>query len=395
MEYPLSLVWNRRDLSSEKSVLAEISRRRWLLGGVAFAGLTACRRERGTGYPGYALVATAGQKSVAAVDLTAFRLEKSIAVPGSPAEVIANRSGGAFVLLPDSGTVCYIGPGLQVDRSRKVADHLSALRLMPTGDELVAVSPNSRELLVLDAASFKVVKRVRLHGAPSSIDVSQTGDSIVTASESGGINLINRKTGEWRHAQLQGATGRVAFRFDSQLVLVANPQERILTALRVPDLRVVTELPLAMEPRNLCFTPDGGQLFVSGPGMDAVAIVFPYNSLEVEQTVLVGPQPGPMACSGSPGYLFVGSAQGSDVSIMRVDNRKAVGSVNVESQPGYLTLTPDGQYALVLCEQSGDLAVIRVGAIRPRVNKTGAALFTMLPVGEKPVHCAFVPRQLA
>ena len=52
-----------------------------------------------------------------------------------------------------------------------------------------------------------------------------------------------------------------------------------------------------MQPENLCFNSDQGQLFVTGEGMDGVAIVFPYNTLEVEQTVLAGRDPGVMACS--------------------------------------------------------------------------------------------------
>jgi YVTN family beta-propeller protein len=105
-----------------------------------------------------------------------------------------------------------------------------------------------------------------------------------------------------------------------------------------------------------------------------------------------------MACSGGPRYLFVANNHGSDVSILNVDDRKVIGVVAVGRKPGFITITPDNQFALVLNEGSGDMAVIHISAIRldyrNRNSKTGAALFTMLPVGDRPVHAAVVPRQL-
>ena len=41
------------------------------LGGVIVAG--ACGRKKASGYDGYALVATSGERSLAVVDLTAFK----------------------------------------------------------------------------------------------------------------------------------------------------------------------------------------------------------------------------------------------------------------------------------------------------------------------------------
>ena len=151
-----------------------------------------------------------------------------------------------------------------------------------------------------------------------------------------------------------------------------------------------------MEPKNLCFNADAGQLFVSGEGMDGVAIVFPYRVLQVEQTVLAGRDPGVMAVSGNPAYLFVGSASGSDVCILNIDTRKVVGIVDVAQRPEFITVTPDNQYALVLDRTSGNMAIIHIAAFRlsPGASRTksGAALFTILPVGSDPVHAAVIPR---
>jgi len=62
--------------------------------------------------------------------------------------------------------------------------------------------------------------------------------------------------------------------------------------------------------------------------------------------------------------------------------------------PSYITITPDDQYALVLNQVSGDMAVIRI----PNVTRAVAQqrrwkkgpLFMLIPVGSKPVSAAIV-----
>ncbi|MBV9405308.1 MAG: hypothetical protein JO211_08180, partial [Acidobacteriaceae bacterium] len=98
--------------------------------------------------------------------------------------------------------------------------------------------------------------------------------------------------------------------------------------------------------------------------------------------------------SQQPAFLFVGSNSGSDVCILNIDTRKVIGLVDVGQRPTYITTTPDSQYVLVLDDQAGTLAVIRIPAIRvdPAIvrSKSGASLFTMLQVGDRPVHAAVV-----
>jgi DNA-binding beta-propeller fold protein YncE len=120
----------------------------------------------------------------------------------------------------------------------------------------------------------------------------------------------------------------------------------------------------------------------------------------VDQTILAGHDPGVMACSANPAYLFVGSHSGSDVCILNIDSRKMIGIVDAGQRPTYITVTPDSQYALVLNEVTGTMAVIHIPAVEANVsnpdkkrNKVVAGLFTLLPVGDRPVHALVIPRR--
>jgi DNA-binding beta-propeller fold protein YncE len=156
----------------------------------------------------------------------------------------------------------------------------------------------------------------------------------------------------------------------------------MLTVLDAKSGRVVVHLPLSLRPDQFSFHPDGGQLYISGEGRDAVAVVYPYFVPEVAETVLAGSRPGPMAASTT--HLFVTNPSAGDVTILNIDTRKVVAVAAVGADPGYVTITPDLEYALVLNRQSGDMAVIRVAGLQPDRRKS-AALFTMIPVGSKPV----------
>ncbi len=334
------------------------------------------------------------------VDLAEFRLAKEVPVGGSPTLIASSLSGNAaYALTPQTGSVHRIDSSSQRVTSRKIADELTGLRLTDDGKRLWTANPGSAELLGLDSVSMKVNQRLKLPGAPVDVDVAPDGTVAVSTGQHGSIELFDGRTGRQHRAELGGAIGALKFRSDGKLLLLANRKEQSISVLAVPDLQVVVELPLAMQPQNLCFKPDGGQLFVSGEGMDGVAIVFPFPPLEVEQTVLAGRDPGAMACSDSSGYLFVASASGSDICILSVASRKMIGIVEVGQRPCYIAVTPDDQYALVLNERSGDMAIIRIASIQAKMSnaakmrgKAGASLFTLLPVGSKPVHAAIVPR---
>jgi YVTN family beta-propeller protein len=187
---------------------------------------------------------------------------------------------------------------------------------------------------------------------------------------------------------LGGTAATVRFQSDSKQLLVANTADRLLIVLSMPSGKLVVQLPLVLQPERFCFKPDGGQLFITGAGMDAVAVVYPYRT-EVAETVLAGRLPGAMAATTTTDYdyLFVSNTASGDVTILDITERKAIARVAAGREPDFITVTPDGQYALILNRQSGDMAVIHIPAITVNRYKA-AALFTLIPVGSRPVAAA-------
>jgi DNA-binding beta-propeller fold protein YncE len=86
----------------------------------------------------------------------------------------------------------------------------------------------------------------------------------------------------------------------------------------------------------------------------------------------------------------VANAKSADVSIFNVESRKMVGVAPAGTNPSFITVTPDDEYALVLNQDSGDMAVLWIPALTRHRGRI-SPLFNMIPVGSKPVAAAVLP----
>jgi YVTN family beta-propeller protein len=143
-------------------------------------------------------------------------------------------------------------------------------------------------------------------------------------------------------------------------------------------------MPIA--PERFCFTLDnGGQMFVTGRGMDAVVIVSPYQT-SIDETLLAGRAPGSMAVDAN--NLYVANPASGDLTVIAIADRRLLAKIPVGQDPVQVMLTPDHQYALVLNRASSDLSVIRVSKVGADLRGKGAPLFTVVPLGASPVSGA-------
>jgi YVTN family beta-propeller protein len=359
----------------------------------------ACGSRSTTGYRGYAFIANEDGQAVAAVDLEAMAVARHIALDASPSQVVAAQTRPAvYALTPATGSIHEI----QSDRlsfKRKIAMASSAVSMGLDAREsaLYVLAREPRALMRVSLDSFRVEARVGLPGSTQlgsrdagPVDFAIAPDGKTAAvSDGGAVRLIDLASGRVGSPLGEGDFGAVRFRFDGRTLIAADRGERRLSLYDVASSRLITHLPIAVRPDNACFKGDGGQLFITGEGMDGVVIVYPYNVPEVAETVLAGHAPGAMAASDA--FLFVASPLSGTVSILEFKTHRVIAVVSVGSDPGFVAVTRDDEYALVLNRKSGDVAVLRVGAIGaskdmlPRESLKKAALLTVIPVGSRPV----------
>jgi YVTN family beta-propeller protein len=355
--------------------------------------MAACRREPGSGFRGWAYVAARGSRMVSVVDLETFAVQRQIPLNAPPA-FLTRAAGSRYVHAALAGTSALAeidGARQQLQRTISLAGEAQSVLPEPGGKSLLVLLREPATLVRVPIGAGKPERVLSLEGPVEGFDLDPAGKIACAALRSGEVQFVDLGARKALPAvRLKAGLGAVKFRSDSRVVLVAERQRRQLTVLDAATRQIVVELPLALEPDTLCMKEDGGQLFVTGAGRDAVVIVYPYRT-EVAQTNLTGRKPSFMAVSAVPAYLFVSNPEAGTVTVFDVETQKVVAVVGVGQNPGYLAVTPDQQYALVLNRGTGDMAVIRIPAIRPGREKR-AALFTMTPVGADPVHMLVIPR---
>ena len=376
-----------------------VTRRALLL---ASAAAVACNKPKAERFLGFCFVANHDTRSVAVVDLTRFRTRQQIPLEAAPSQILGRpKSTNAYVLAPDTGAIYEIEAGLlTITRRVRAGNDALSMRISRSGDALWVLYRDPASLVEIPFDTLRPRRRIKFAAPPDDFDLSQEADeaSVVTRRERSIaiLSLAQSSVTRTIHASTEPSIAR--FRKDGRQLIAASQNDRSLTIYDVPTGKTVVRLPLAIAPRRLCFTADGN-LYVTGDGMDAVVSVYPYRT-EVWETLLAGHAPGAMAVSESsqpPSYLLVANPDADTVTVLDVETGKLIAQVQVGRQPGDIIVTPDNQYALVLNEISGDMAVIRIFSLGgnqvggDRVKRyRSAPLFTMIPVGERPVSAAVV-----
>ena len=370
-----------------------LDRRGFLL--AAGAGM-ACRRAKAPRYNGFAFVALREAKAIAAVSLSSFQLAKHIPVDSAPGQLIAHPRGNrVLALLPASGTIVEINARtLAVERRSRPLGAAVDMRLARDGRLLWVLLRDS--VIAWDLDRWQRVTWIRLPNAPNGMDLDESGQRVaIGIPEQQALGIAELRNGKLLLAGLSAAPGFVSFQCKGKLVYVGLPATRHIAAVNTVDAKHLVDLPMPLEPRHYCTNADGGQMFVSGPGMDAVVIVSPYQT-EIGETVLAGNAPGAMAAiAGGTPYLFVANPAAGDTTVIAIETRRAVAQIHSGGEPSAIAFTPDGSYALILDAQSGNLAVFRLNVLQTATIQARrsrlAPLFTMVPVGSGPVSLAVCP----
>lgn len=348
-----------------------------------------CQGKHAEGYRGSAYVAVAGSRTIAVIDLLSFSLRQSISLSCQPSLLIAHPDPAKPVAFAGGkagdGTAVLEQVDLKLKKTvARATAGMGDLVVRKDHRGFIWTTASDARLRAWSTANLRPMTQVSLAARAIDFDIAPNKPLACACLEGGLAQFVDLAAGKaFEPLKLGAEATAVHFRWDAQIAMVALRNESLLSVIDSASRRVMTELPLALRPDHFCFTSDGGQLFITGEGRDAIVIVYPYQT-EVAQTALSGRKPGQMACSATPSYLFVSNPAAGSLSVFDTDTQKVVAVTGVGVQPGPIVVTPDQQYALVLNQGSGDVGVIRISSIKQgRTRK--APLFTMIPVGGTPV----------
>lgn len=371
----------------EESVL--LSRRSLLTTGAAAVLVSACSRKLAPRYQGWLLVASGTGRVMVVADLARFVRTTTVALPISPDRLYQTRDR-IYAISRSQAEMVEIDPGLmQVSARIPLPGKPVSAFFESGGKTAIVIIRDPGEVALVDTARRRVIARIALPGIPTGGDLHD--DSIAVGLENrASIARISLKqlklTGE---SPLGGQAGPILFRRDGRSILAGIQASREIVTLDATNGELLARLPLPLSPARLCFNNDGGQMFVTGEGVDSVAIVNAYQN-EVDQTVLAGHKPGAMAVSPQKNLLLLANPVRGDLTILDIDTRRLAASVHTGASPEDVLMTPDGEYSLVVDRASGNTAVIRISTALDHKNRA-KPLFTVFPTAVDAVSAIIVP----
>ncbi len=332
---------------------------------------------------------------------------RQVPLDGAPSAILTHpHRPRVLALAPENGSVYEIdGATYAISRKVKAGNQAVAMQLSPTGDALWVLYRDPAALIELPLDTLRPGRRIRLPAPADAFDMvldkrRQVPIAVVASRQGQSITLANLASAAIEHTIAAGdEPSLVRFQWDGSQVIVGSWRGRSVTIFETAGGKTVVRLPLPLAPRQFCMSGDGGQLFITGDGLDAVVVLFPSQT-EIYQTILAGRAPGAMATTAKdvkPSYLMLTNPDANGVTVLDTDNYSLVATVQVGRGPCGILITPDREYALVLNEISGDIAVVRMLAIATTPNggyrpfkPAPAPIFTLIPVGDRPVSATFV-----
>ena len=355
--------------------------RRVLLCAAALAG---CARKLAPRYQGWLLVASEAEKGVAVADLAEFKRVLTIPLGEVPGQVLVSKAG-VFVTCPEGQALVRIDPvKLKVAGRVNLPGRIIRAELMGQSPVLAVLLDRPAALALVDLASGKIASKSPL---PTQGTTLATSSGMVAVGA--GNQLIRFLPAMAGTTELGSRPGPMLFRSDGKTILVGLPETRELVTLDSASGGLLSRLTLSVAPRHFLFNPDGGQMFITGTGTDALIIANPYQN-EVDQTISAGHEPAAMAVQAEQNVLLVSNPSSGNVTLLDIDTRRLAATVTVNGQPGEILVTPGGEYALIVSQDSGEVSVIRLLTVLDRKQRT-KPVFTVFPTGPKPRSAAIVP----
>lgn len=339
-------------------------------------------------------VASATERGVAVADLSDFRRIGTVALGAKPQSLL--RTGGAIsVICSDPALAVRVDPARLRIASKLRLPGRPITAVATSGGNIVVLASDPDCLIVADGDLTRIVGRIPLPGAGSAMDAWRDRAAVAMPS----LGAIARISIDQLRVLGQTAAGTAGaplrFRMDGNTLLAGDAAAKQIVTTDWKTGRLLARIPLAVEPRNFCFNADGGQMFVSGPGGDVVAIVAPYQN-EAEETIPAGRAPAAMAVSPAQNVLLVCNPPTGDLTILDIDTRELAASVHIGDTPREVLVTPNGEYALVVSGGSGSVAVLRLSTVLNNgenglTARIAKPLFTVFPMTNSPDAALILP----
>lgn len=241
-----------------------------------------------------------------------------------------------------------------------------------SGDIAYVTCQNGEELSRIDLASAGEIGRWPLPGKPAGVAMGTADDLFTVSPDSKTVRRLSAATGETL-AQIMLDGGPIGVALDPRRgrLFVSDWYTARLWVLTGTTLEMQAELPTGTSPAGIAVSDDG--LFVASADKDADQVsVFDADTLEPLHRIPVGTRPFGLRFAPD-GRLFVGNVGSNDISVVDAAAGTVLATVPVGERP-YGVAFAQGR-AFVTNQYADTVSVISLATLQPEA---------IIEVGEYP-----------
>lgn len=278
---------------------------------------------------------------------------------------ITNERGGTITVIEsttDKVTATIATPG----RPRGMATDGRSL--------YVAVShfrdkphPRPDEIVAIDIASRKIVRRYNGGTDPEGIAITPDGKRLLMSNEDAGTaSLVDVASGRTIAALVVGTEPEgVAISHDGRIAYVTGETSNTVSVIDLKAGKVLTNFLVDARPRAAIFLRGDARAYVTSEIGGTISAVDAKHH-RVTQRIRLGGTAHPVGMTLSPDEkrLYVATGRGNSVAIIDTATNKPLKQIGVGQRVWGIALTPDGRKLYAANGLSNDISVIDTTADR-------------------------------
>ena len=229
----------------------------------------------------------------------------------------------------------------KVLKKLKVGSDPEEFDLSADGKQLVVSNEDVKTASLIDTASGKVLRIVPIAGEPEGVGIAPDGKHVwLTCETSGDIFCVDLTTFKVvGHVKVDQRPRSVAFVQNAKYAVVPSESAGklyVIDATKVALVKTIT-LPPGSRPMKLRTSLDGSKLYASTGRGGTVAII-DTNSFAVTGTIKVGQRPWGIILSPDGKTLFAANGPSNDVSVVDLAAGKEIHRVKAGNSPWGVTV---------------------------------------------------------
>ena len=288
-----------------------------------------------------------------------FRIGATIAVGAAPHGMRFSADGDtAYVALSGDGQIAVVdltGPAV-VDLWDAGTTPLDLIR---AGDGWLVSQFRDSTLVALDAEGRTVPDAVWNVGAGPSLFTPGTvrGQAWITSEFADRLWVVDTGTGAPAESHVTGDRPYPAdVMWDGSHAFVPNLDAGTVSVIDLLNMETDATVDVCPGPAGGSLTPDQVTYIVACGGSDELVFVNTASfAVTARVTEGLGPRPFSVAVPGEGRHALVNNAGGSTVSVVDIESRSVVQTIEVGEQPIVVRVHPDGERVFVANEVLGTL----------------------------------------